>query len=116
MTKSEYETYKNRVDSFFRLEGIENLSTGPIDCDDCNCGLEAGECPECGKDSGEINQESYFSWRPCDCCGTSLGGNREDATGYNRERNAIQSYSVCEDCVYFAEYGQLDDTTMMEME
>ena len=28
----------------------------------------------------------------------------------------MQEYDICEDCVYFAEYGRLDDTTMMEVE
>ena len=28
----------------------------------------------------------------------------------------IEEYEVCQDCLYYAEYGELDDMTMMDME
>ena len=35
----------------------------------------------------------------------------------DREHNEILEYDkVCEDCIYYAEYGRLDDKTMSEIE
>ena len=64
----------------------------------------------------EILNEPHFSWRRCDCCNRPLGGDREFATGYNPTTGQIQEYSICTDCVYYAEYHRLDDLTMMEVE
>lgn len=91
MTRADYAEYQRAVADFFEREGIANLSS--------------------------TSSESYFSWRPCQCCGTGLGGDREDANGYNPITKQVQSYEfICTDCIYFAEYGQLDDTTMLEIE
>ena len=95
MTKKEYENYTTRVELFFKNEGINNLSQITDDDGDC---------------------EPYFSSKNCDCCNRSLGGDRYDCNGYNPETKEVQEYSVCIDCVYYAEYGQLDDMTMMDME
>jgi len=96
MTYLEYVKYKRAVAAFFRNEGIENLS---IITDE---------------DTGDT-QESYFSHSSCDCCKRPLGGDRYDASGYNKKDKEIYTYSVCPDCLYFAEYGQLDDMTMMDI-
>lgn len=91
MTKAEYAAYETAVSEFMKRHGIENLST---DSDD----------------------EGSFSWRGCDCCGSSLGGTRYACTGYNRIRNEVIEFSnVCQDCVYYAAYGQLDDETMLSI-
>lgn len=89
MTKEEYAKFTAAVEKFFEQEGIENLSA--------------------------TGDEEYFSWRACDCCSRNLGGMRQDANGYNAEHQEIFEYSVCVDCLYYAEYGQLDDQTMMDM-
>jgi hypothetical protein len=91
MTKKEYEAYVERVDAFFASEGIGNLSR-------------------------LSDTETYFSWSVCDCCGSRLGGDRVDANGYNAETKEIYEYTICLDCEYFAEYGRLDDMTMMDIE
>ena len=91
MNKAEYEKYEARFLKFMAKEGIRNLS--PV-----------------------FAEGPYFSWRPCECCLRPLGGNREHATGYNPETKEIQEYAVCLDCLYYAEYGQLDDITMLDME
>lgn len=93
MNKQEYRAYELAVARFFDREGIANLSTV------------------------DGNTEPDFSWGHCECCGSHLGGDRYDCSGFNPTTKEVQgTYSVCPDCVYYAEYGQLDDTTMMEIE
>ena len=89
MTRDEYEHYERTVARFFEHEGV-------------NCLTADGE-PE-------------FSWRSCECCGTELGGDRYEARAYHPATNQVLEYEVCADCVYYAEYGQLDDATMLEIE
>jgi len=94
MNKTEYKQYENKVADFMEGEGITNLST-------------------ISDENGNV--EPYFSWSSCDCCGSMLGGNRYDCNGWNPRVKEIQEYTVCADCVYYAEYGQLDDMTMMDI-
>ena len=90
MTKAEYADYQATVAEFFS-HGLANLSSK----------------------SGE----TFFSWSPCDVCGTHLGGDREECNGYNTKTKEFEDYDcVCTDCVYYAEYGRLDDQTMIEVE
>jgi hypothetical protein len=97
-TTSDYREFEERVKDFFRNENITNLD---------------GVADEQG------NTESHFSWRPCDCCQRSLGGDRYEARGYNSaERfnpDHVGEYNICTDCLYYCAYGQLDDTTMMNL-
>ena len=96
MKYEEYQAYEKRVKSFFEKHGLNNLS--------CNYNDETGD------------PESFFSHNPCDCCGTKLGGTRYECNGYSEtEKDVLDFACVCEDCVYYAEYGQLDDMTMMEI-
>ncbi len=94
MTKQEYKAYQETVAEFFS-HGLNNLS--PV-----------------SDDNG--NWEEFFSWSPCDCCGSPLGGNRYSCNGYNGKTGEIEEYTVCTDCVYYAEYGRLDDSTMWDIE
>ena len=96
MTSKEYTQYCQDVEDFFKREGLSNL-TAVAD--------EEGNC------------EPHFSWSSCHCCGSTLGGDREDCNGYNPTTGEVQDgYSVCVDCVYYAEYGRLDDMTMASIE
>lgn len=96
MTKHEYSRYQAAVADFFAREGLANLSA-------------------IADDDGNV--ESYFSNRPCECCGCHLAGDREDCNGYNPTTAEVCGpFSVCPDCVYFAEYGRLDDDTMWSIE
>ena len=89
--QTDYNEYKKRVSAFFKTEGLSNLQSMSND------------------------PESYFSHQPCDCCTRSLDGDRYDCNGYNLMSKEIQEYySICMDCYYYAEYGQLDDMTMLD--
>ena len=91
MTKADYAEYEQAVAEFFEREGIANLSS--------------------------TSSESFFSWGSCQCCGSGLGGDREEANGFNPNTQEVQTYGcICTDCIYYAEYGQLDDTTMLQIE
>jgi len=93
MTKKEYEIYEQRFQDFMERMDLNNLSTKSD---------ENGNC------------EPYFTWRRCDVCG-GLAGDRYDCNGYSPTNGIIEDIQACPDCVYYAEYGQLDDMTMMDM-
>lgn len=105
MNRAEYTAYEKSVADFFEREGINCLSQQPIN-------------PDKGPDEDwEYDPDLHFSWSPCHCCGSQLGGDRQTMCGYNPTTKEIQSdYSVCVDCVYYVEYGRLYDTTMLEIE
>jgi hypothetical protein len=116
MNKTEYADYQDAVADFWEREGLANLTSGHINCPNCKVEFDDQDyCLKCNADR-ECLDEPYFSWHSCDCCGSRLGGNREHATGYNPTTKEIGEYSICSDCVYYAEYGRLDDMTMMEVE
>ena len=89
MTKQQYDAYTQAVETFFKQEQINCLSSS--------------------------GGESFFSHRPCECCSRPLAGDRYEASGFNPQSNEVQAYEVCSDCLYYSEYGQLDDTTMLDM-
>jgi len=77
-------------------EGITCISSGTAleGCSECYQGYEFEE--------GWFTTEPYFSWSSCDTCGSTLGGNREDAHGYLND-NTLIHLSICVDCaVYIA--------------
>lgn len=93
MNKRQYDAYVDRFIEF-------------LDNEDIDCLVEQ-----------DIDSWIGFSAEPCDCCGTHLAGKRYICNGYNPTINQIQyDYRICPDCLYFAEYGQLDDMAMMEIE
>jgi hypothetical protein len=84
MTQQEYAAYQKAVANFLEREGVTELTTDP-------------------------GSEPFFSWRPCECCGTHFGGNRESAAGYSPVTKKVYHYDICVDCVYYMAYGRLDD-------
>lgn len=93
------------------------------------CGKQEGHDEECGDEdctdeahehehSEECDDsESYFSWSPCDTCGSTLGGDRTPCVltnagtvrgedGIVRRHETIEVES-CVDCVMFAANGDL---------
>ena len=59
--------------------------------------------------------DPHFSWSSCDICRRSIAGNRYDATALIEDQGLIE-VSICTDCVYYNEYGRLDDETMTQLE
>jgi hypothetical protein len=91
MTKAEYQDYEERVTRFYDRHHIGHIVTR--------------------------SEEPFFSWSPCECCARPLGGNRYYAECFIPPRwlgNSIEA-EICTDCAYYAEYGQLDDMTMLEV-
>jgi hypothetical protein len=103
MTYAEYVHYCESFNAFMEKEGMCNLSTSPY------------KCPECHKDSGQFSPEPDHTCRPCNCCDRSTG-ELWNANGWSGRDQEIKEFRICRDCEYFAEYGRLDDMTMMEVE
>jgi hypothetical protein len=91
VTKAEYAQYQQTVSEFMQSNGLRNLSR-------------------------VSDTEEFFSWSPCDCCESPLGGSRIEADGWSEVENGPLEFTICTDCEYYAEYGRLDDRTMMEIE
>jgi hypothetical protein len=89
-TKEKYKAYQDRVDEFFRLEDLKLLVEKDLEAD------------------------AAFSWEPCECCKRPQGGLRHTMIGVTNTNTRFE-YQVCPDCLYYNEYGELDDTSMMEV-
>lgn len=108
MTRQQYAKYEAAV--AYNLKGLEFVSTGA--CPGCDeCGLSDNPSDH----DRECADEGGFSWRECEACGSSLGGNRYPAHARTKD-GALLHFEVCEDCLMYLNYGQLDDMSMMEME
>jgi hypothetical protein len=54
------------------------------------------------------SSEDYgFSWKPCECCGSPLGGDRFRAVKCSTYTDDMSDYSVCIDCIAFIANGDL---------
>ena len=122
------ESYKAAVE--YNLKGLGYVSTGA--CLGCaECGLADKRCPDCRgfgvredehdcpiyKGEGTVpcdekdrdsREEPGFSWSPCDCCGSSLGGDRHPAHGRSKDDSLIH-LDVCTDCLFYINYGDLPE-------
>lgn len=112
MNRKQYKDYFEAVKNTFESEGIENLSTVYSEELQEDENTFCHQCPHCGE---TVGPDPFFSWQSCEICKRPEGGNRYHAAGYNREKDEIYCFDVCEDCLYFAEYGQLDDMQMMDI-
>jgi hypothetical protein len=119
-TAADYAAYESSVAAFMQRNRLHNLSAGYVDCPECGASdfWQVEQCA-CGADR-EAWSEASFSWYACDCCGGTLGGDREHCTGAaDNGQGGVEVLtfeSVCSDCVYYAEYGQLDDSTMLRID
>lgn len=111
MTKEDYEDYKANFQYY--SAGMQCLCNGP-----------AHGCIDCHPDALEMTRDEFFSAVgdgkdesssfTCDLCKRPLAGTRYPAHGWLGAE--VCHFSICSDCVYYMEYGQLDDMTMLEME
>ena len=92
MTKQEYQEYESKVETFFANWRIKPGLFSP---------------------SNE-NGETHFSKQACACCGDEKHGNREDYSFCCLADCVV--LPICGNCVYYLNYGKLDDQTMMEIE
>ena len=77
----------------------------------CNCPTDnGGTCKHC-------HEHNEFSSVSCDMCGSPLAGERNLAVLIQpKGAGSDVDYDVCPDCVYYIEYGQLDDQSMLDIE
>ena len=50
------------------------------------------------------HDEPYFSWSPCDCCSSRLGGDRYAAHGIDEDGDIVH-LDVCVDCLMYLANG-----------
>jgi hypothetical protein len=105
MTKEEYADYEEAFAAW--IEGVKFPSSGY--CPGCT------ECPEPLYDGDYAFVEPSFSWHACEICGNHFGGDRYPVHTVDINGDIIH-WDACCDCVYYLEYGQLDDMTMLEIE
>ena len=55
----------------------------------------------------ELASEPSFSWAPCECCGSSLGGDRYPAHGIDPDdaNGSVVHLDVCADCLMYLANG-----------
>jgi hypothetical protein len=95
MTKQEYAEYERRVAEFSRLNDIKIVSQ---------------------KYDGEYPVKNEFDYRKCECCGRDENAGERFTMVAISNTNVTYEFEFCVDCMYYAEYGQLDDMTMLDME
>ncbi len=107
MNATQYAQYEAAVVSFLERNKVKPGCCSPV----------GGQ-----SDSNEVETpceaEPFFSWQPCGCCQSPLGGNRETyqfAVEASADWPGFEA-DICADCVYYLAYGQLDDMTMLEIE
>lgn len=114
MNATQYAEYQARFTDM--TAGLVHLSTGG--CPGCEeCGLP----DEPTNDEYDMASEGHFSWSPCHTCDSDLGGDRYAAHAHlDRELQlglpSLIHLSVCADCLYYINYGRLDDATMLAIE
>lgn len=107
MNRQEYTAYVAAFES--GCKGLSAMSSGACPgCDDCGLALD------CSEHDRELAGEGSFSWARCEICRRAEGGTREPIHAILDGK--LVHLSACVDCVYFLEYGKLDDSTMLDIE
>lgn len=89
-------------------EGLEAVSTGfCAGCETCRkeWGFKTEQAAQAAVDSGKIVNEPHFSWSPCEICGSSLGGDREEAHAVDATGEIIHLGGACVDCMIYLANG-----------
>lgn len=111
-TPDDYREYESDVAT--GLTGFEHVSSGSSPgCSDCLECDTPDDPPENWHDSAN---EPHFSRYPCDICRRSLGGDRYPVHAFATCDDGLGHFDACSDCMYYVEYGRLDDTTMASIE
>ncbi len=107
MTKQEFAEYER---SFRRgLKGLTHVSSGACaGCADCCEDYEY----DANQEEFQVEPENWFSKSSCEICSCSLAGDRYPVHAIDKDGNIVH-LDACPDCVYYNEYGQLDNTTMI---
>lgn len=116
MTTQQYADYEARVAHY--LDGLEFVSTGACPgCQECGLGHVSGihDEAEMSQRDYDLANEPHFSWSPCEICDSPLGGDRHPWHARTKDGKLVHG-TCCSDCMYYLNFGKLDDTTMMEME
>ena len=84
---------------------IQHLSAGiSWKCEDCQAQFDLSEDEiKALFETGDLCDEGSFSWYPCDCCGSNLGGNRYSAHGFLNGH--LIHLDICEDCMNYLANG-----------
>ncbi len=115
--------YANKKQQQFidRVTEAENDTTyrtiSPGLCSDCpDCQSSFGYDDERAFDndiaSGAVCDEGGFSYQDCDCCGSSLGGDRYAAHGHVTMKDGavvLCHFDICEDCLQYLANGTLPE-------
>jgi hypothetical protein len=136
MTRKEYNEYVDTVEKFFDREGINNLSQVDSEeesyfswssCDCCNSGLGGDRYHSNGFRPTPLSEVSFkrvlsLLWSViCLLWSVTIQPKSFDSSLRRIKHNEISigdilEYEICSDCLYYAEYGCLDDMTMMDIE
>ena len=89
--------------------------TDSVDAELAGLQISAGACPgcaECGLEDVtdmederyELAGEGHFSWRTCEACGSTFGGDRYPAHGLDDDLEIVH-IDVCVDCLMYLANG-----------
>jgi|ETNvirnome_2_300_1030623.scaffolds.fasta_scaffold73313_2 hypothetical protein len=83
------------------LTGLTAVSTGACPgCDDC--GLS--DCEDTESEEYQCAGEAHFSWSNCECCCSTLGGDRHPAHAMSDGK--LVHMNICTDCLFHIEFGE----------
>ena len=106
------------IDSVIDAENETKCRTiSPGICSDCDTCLSENGYDEDQRfafaqdiESGDCPDEGGFSHHDCECCGSSLAGDRYAAHGHDSD-NEIVHYDICVDCLMYLANGILPGDT-----
>lgn len=100
------------------LDGLHIATGSAASCPECcdTFGLDCGGDTEANQNAMyEAGDEGGFSWSQCDSCGTTLGGDRHTAHGWDSSgkvpaADCLFHLSICTDCLLFHANGDEPET------
>lgn len=87
-------------------EGLKYFSVGL--CSSCiHCQSDTGldeAALASALENGGVQDEEFFSWDPCELCGTGVGGNRDTVHAVDKNGDIVH-LTICIDCVLYISNG-----------